>query len=70
MHDGDADLAAHVSNARRQDVRGYMGVRKENPWSHRKIDAAVAAVLAYEARADAIADGALRVKKKRAYGFR
>ena len=70
VHDGDADLAAHVSNARRQDHRGYMAIRKENPWSARKIDAAMAAVLAYEARADAIADGALRVKSKRTFGFR
>jgi hypothetical protein len=70
-HDGNPLLAQHVLNARRDEVRGHMAIRKEKPWSPNKIDAAMAAVLAYEARADAITDGALAPKKsKRAYGFR
>lgn len=70
VHDGDSTLARHVGNARRRDVRGHMAIRKDEPWSPRKIDAAVAAVLAYEARADAIADGALTRRLHGAvYGF-
>lgn len=70
-HDGNALLAQHIKNARRDEVRGHMAIRKEKPWSPDKIDAAMAAVLAYEARADAIADGEFAPKKsKRAHGFR
>lgn len=70
-HDGNHFLAQHVKNAHRDEVRGHMAIRKEKPWSPNKIDAAMAAVLAYEARADAIADGALAPKKsKKARGFR
>lgn len=67
-------LAEHLENARirpvgslalRKDGRPPVVLRKENEKSPLKIDAAVASVLAYEARADAIASGAL--KKRRAF---
>ena len=56
-HSGDSLLSEHFANAyvaRRGRLRL---VRKEHDSSPRKIDGMVAAVLAYEARADAIANG-------------
>lgn len=72
-HDGDSTLTAHVLNARRR-LAGKVGysIAKEHPQSRRKIDAAMAAVLAYEARSDAIARGfnrRRRAKARRARGF-
>lgn len=59
-HDGNRNLQRHVLNAVTREVRvGYM-ISKERPMSKKKIDAAVAAVLAYEARGDAIEDGRMR----------
>jgi phage terminase large subunit-like protein len=66
-HAGDAVLSAHVMNARMREVRGGYWLTKDRDAS--KIDAAVAAVLAYEARADAIADGALDRKRKGVASF-
>jgi hypothetical protein len=62
IHAGDPVLARHVGNARRKTVRGGIILRKEAPKSPKKIDAAMAAILAYEARADALTAG---IKKKR-----
>jgi hypothetical protein len=63
-HDGDEDLARHVGNAvrRRQNARDEDGrplwtLSKESP--SRKIDAAMALVLAWEARNDCVASGGL-----------
>lgn len=50
-------LTRHVLNARRRAHRGGMQIGKEYPHSPRKIDSAVAAVLAYEATCDARAAG-------------
>lgn len=69
-HDGGATLTRHVLNARRRLTPSGMTIAKEHPGSARKIDAAMAAVLAYEARADAVAQGLNRPRKpRRAYGF-
>lgn len=64
-HDGNKALTAHVGNACRRvltlkDDQGVplWTVYKERPDSPHKIDAAVAAVLAWEARRDALAAGA------------
>lgn len=56
-HDGSLRLTAHVLNARRHMTRSGMQIRKEHPDSPNKIDAAVAAALAWRARLDAIAKG-------------
>jgi phage terminase large subunit-like protein len=56
-HDGHPVLGAHVVNARRRIGRMGVSIGKENPVSRNKIDAAMAATLAYEARADAISTG-------------
>jgi hypothetical protein len=65
-HDGSEVFARHIGNAQRRplnerDDKGVnlWTVQKETPDSPRKIDAAVAAVLSWEARTDAISSGAL-----------
>jgi hypothetical protein len=56
-HDGGSTLTRHVLNARRRVSRSGVQIAKDHPDSPRKIDAAVAAVLAWQARLDAIAAG-------------
>lgn len=63
-HDGSADFSRHVGNAyrhelpqRNDDGRPLWNIRKERADSPHKIDVAMAAVLSWEARADAIASG-------------
>ena len=69
-HDGDEQLTRHVGNARVEKRRAGLVLRKESKDSPRQIDAAMAAVLAYEARQDAVEDGALKKKRRaRAFGF-
>lgn len=55
--DGSSALIQHLLNARRRTSRSGTQIAKEHPDSDRKIDAAVAAVLAWQARLDAIAAG-------------
>lgn len=55
-HDGSYRLTEHALNARRQPTpRAGMLIAKEYPDSPRKIDAAYAAAMAWQARLDAIA---------------
>ena len=54
-HAGDSRLTRHVLNAQVRETRGGYWLAKSRPSSPDKIDAAVAAVLAYEARADVLA---------------
>ena len=69
-HDGGTTLTRHVLNARRRIGQAGLTIAKEHPRSTRKIDAAMAGVLAYEARADAVALGVGRKKRKRrSHGF-
>jgi hypothetical protein len=56
-HSGDKVLMEHFRNAYVLRKGKYRLVRKEHPKSDRKIDCVPGATLAYEARADAIADG-------------
>lgn len=62
-HTGDRDLRRHVGNARRERIGGRAG--KEGGWrpskkkKDRKIDLLDAAMLAHEARGDALANGEL-----------
>jgi len=63
-HDGNPHLARHVGNACRRvlNLRDEQGVPlwtmyKERPDSPHKIDGAMAAVLSWEARCDALAAG-------------
>jgi phage terminase large subunit-like protein len=70
-HDGSPTLRNHIGNARREtinmlDEQGerLWVIRKERPDSPQKIDAAMAAILSWEARGDALASGILNVKPK------
>lgn len=56
-HDGGSILRRHVLNAKNRTTPRGNTISKENPSSRRKIDAAMAAVLAYECRSDAVARG-------------
>lgn len=62
-HDGHPVLVQHLLNARMVKTRSGYRIGKPEKGGG-KIDAAVAAVLAYEARCDAIAAGALRPKSR------
>jgi hypothetical protein len=53
-HDGSFALTRHALNARRRPSNAGLQIAKEHPDSHRKIDAVVAAVLAWQARLDAL----------------
>jgi hypothetical protein len=65
-HNGSSVLTRHVLNARRK-VRGEtVQIGKEFPDSPNKIDAAVAAVLAWQARLDAVALGLGHTKARQA----
>ena len=68
-HDGGEILARHIGNAKRKETRSGVVIRKERPKSPRKIDAAMCAVLAYEARGDVVASGVTRKRKSRVAGF-
>ena len=56
-HDGSPILWSHVINARRRATTQGTQISKETPESPNKIDAAVAGVLAWQARLDAVAKG-------------
>jgi phage terminase large subunit-like protein len=56
-HDGSDALNRHVLNARRRVSKVGLQIAKEHPDSPKKIDAAVAGVLAWTARLDALAKG-------------
>jgi phage terminase large subunit-like protein len=68
-HDGNDDLTRHVLNAVVREVPQGFLIQKDSPRSKKKIDLAVCAVLAFEARADAIADGRLKRRRSRVVGF-
>lgn len=62
---GDPRMSAHIGNATRKFIASRDGegqpmwvIRKDRPGSPRKIDAAMAGLLSWEARSDAIASGA------------
>lgn len=57
QHDGTPVLGRHVGNAHREPTRDGEVIRKESKMSARKIDAAMAAILAYEARGDCLGSG-------------
>lgn len=56
-HDGGLALTRHILNARRRAGRSGISIAKEHPDSRNKIDAAVSAVLAYQARLQALSKG-------------
>lgn len=64
-HDGTSVLTRHILNARRRESRSGIQIMKEHPESPRKIDAAIAAVLAWQCRVDAMAKGLGKKSKAR-----
>jgi hypothetical protein len=56
-HDGAPTLWSHVLHGRRRIDHNHLSVKKEFPKSPNKIDAFIAAVLAWQARNDAVAKG-------------
>lgn len=64
-HNGDKMLAAHVHNARRRPNSYGINIGKDATESPRKIDAAIAAVLARKARQDYLALPEKRRRRKR-----
>jgi hypothetical protein len=75
-HDGDKVFAQHVKNATRRptkmhddDGRPLYVIGKDRPGSPRKMDAAAAAVLSWEARQDCIAAGAENRLPQTTYTF-
>jgi phage terminase large subunit-like protein len=64
MHDGGSILRRHVWSAHMRKVRTGFWIEKASNNSPDKIDAAVAAVLAYEARNDAIDAGLGRLRSR------
>lgn len=56
-HSGSYRLTAHILNARRRANKMGYAIYKEHPDSARKIDAAYAAVYAWQARLDAVGAG-------------
>lgn len=77
-HEGHKDVTRHIGNARRDELKGYRDeqgkplclIRKERPDSPHKIDAAMASILSWEARTDAIAAGAVSSGGKSIYETR
>jgi phage terminase large subunit-like protein len=68
-HTDDDRLNRHIANAKRKETRSGVVIRKDRPQSPRKIDLAVCAVLAYEARGDVIQSGVVKKKKTIVAGF-
>lgn len=64
-HDGSFKLTQHVLNSRREIRSGKLRIGKENDYSEKKVDAAVAAVLAWQARSDAVAAGVAAKRRSR-----
>lgn len=76
-HDGDLSFRRHVSSAVRRLLNVYdddrqqmFTLEKDRPNSPRKIDAAMAGVLSWEARGEAIAAGATKRTEYKVGGFR
>lgn len=69
IHTNDEILTRHVLNAHIDETPwGYL-LRKDIKGGSRKIDAAVAAILAYEARGEVIEDGFFKKRNNTLYSF-
>lgn len=67
--DGASALVRHLLNSRRRKTRSGIQIMKANPDSPDKIDAAIAAVLAWQCRLDAIAAGLAEVEEMGGFTF-
>lgn len=57
IHDGNFQLTTHLLNSRRRIVHGKLALGKADDYSSKKIDGAVAMVLAWQCRLDALSKG-------------
>ena len=64
---GSVPLLRHLVNARRRVSASGVQIAKEHPMSPKKIDAAVAALLAFRARGDAISAGFGNLSRRNKY---
>lgn len=69
-HFGDPVLSSHIINCRRKESASGRQLAKETPSSPRKIDGAIALILAWQARLDAVSKGLATQKKRTAYRLR
>lgn len=69
-HFDDPILTSHVLNARRKESTAGRQLGKETPNSIKKIDGAIAMILAWQARLDAVSKGLATQKKRTAYRLR
>ncbi|QAU06895.1 terminase [Gordonia phage Aphelion] len=70
-HFDDPQLTSHILNCRRKESNAGRQLGKETPNSPKKIDAAIALILAWQARLDAVAKGVGMAPPKRvAYRLR
>lgn len=70
-HNGDPTFSRHIGNARKKltnvhddDGRPMWTLQKDRPKSRNKIDGAMAGVLSWEARSDALVEGAVKSKPR------
>jgi phage terminase large subunit-like protein len=63
-HDGDGVMGRHVTNARRRPNRWGISIGKESPKSPRKIDGAVAMIVARHARRLVLASKQYKERKE------
>jgi phage terminase large subunit-like protein len=73
-HDGDARYQRHIGNSRRRDLpqvdengKPLWIIQKERPDSPHKIDLAMAGILSWQARTDAVSSGLLKKGKPHAF---
>lgn len=64
-HDGSSVLMRHALNARRRMRGSHLHIAKEHPDSERKIDAVVAATLAFQCRLDALSAGVMAADQQK-----
>lgn len=69
-HFDDPVLTSHVLNCRRKETNAGRQLGKDTPNSARKIDGAIAMILAWQARLDAVSKGLATHKKRTAYRLR
>jgi hypothetical protein len=76
-HDGDEDFATHIGNAHKKPIsrrddegKPLWSIQKERPDSPKKIDMAMTGVLSWEARGDAVTEGALKASAPSVYETR
>lgn len=69
-HFNNLTMTQHILNCRRKETSAGRQLGKETPSSPKKIDVAIAAIIAWQARLDAVSKGLATTKKRTAYRLR